>query len=86
MRATLIRFVLSVSYWLGRILNGPWRRRRSDVSYQRLAKALPEHVSLPSRRTLFLRQALHPVVVLFLFFVIYGLVSFVKDIASLLLK
>src|SRR5215475_14824262 len=46
-----------------RILNGPSRRRRSDVSYQRLAKALPEH----------------PVVVLLLFFVIYGLVSFLRD-------
>ena len=88
MRAALIRLLLAVSYWLGRILNRPRLRGRARARSHRLVARLahPEHMSPPSRRTLFWRQVRQPPIVLFLFFVIYGLLSLLKDIASLLVK
>jgi hypothetical protein len=40
----------------------------------------------PSKRTLISRQILHPVFVLFFFFVLYGFVSIFKDLANWLFK
>jgi len=85
MRAFFARLVDHASYWLGRFLTGRWLRRARGKG--------PEHwlvasttAPTPSYGTLVRRQILHRPFILFFFFVLYGFVSFFKDIANWFFK
>jgi hypothetical protein len=76
-----------------RVLNGRrFHRARGELVWHTMATLdaatldATTRAPSPSNRTLVWRQILHPVFVLFFFFVLYGFVSIFKDLANWLFK